>query len=102
VLYEQPRDRSPARECAAFASPAMVFTPQGLMLGAGTIVVPTEGIRRLKSLKSGEQQVLALSCLQRGGSAPPFSAILNAPSNPGARATTSPLTFIWRIRGCIS
>jgi hypothetical protein len=60
VLHEQPRDGSSARERAAFASPAMIFTPQGLMLGAGTILVPAEGTRKLKSLKGREQQVLAL------------------------------------------
>jgi hypothetical protein len=60
VLYEQPRDGSLPRERAAFASPAMIFTPQGLMLGAGTILVPAEGVRNLKSLQGREQQVLAL------------------------------------------
>jgi hypothetical protein len=61
VLYEQPRDRSPVREAVAtFASPAMIFTPHGLMLGAGTILVPAEGARKLKSLKGREQEVLAL------------------------------------------
>ena len=47
MLYEQPREGSLARERAAFASPAMTFTPQGLMLGAGTILVPAEGARKL-------------------------------------------------------
>jgi hypothetical protein len=60
VLHEQPRDGSSARDRAAFASRAMIFTPQGLMLGAGTILVPAEGTRKLKSLKGREQQVLAL------------------------------------------
>lgn len=60
MLYEQPRARSAARERAAFASPAMIFTPQGLMLGAGTILVSAEGVRRLESLKGRERQVLAL------------------------------------------
>ena len=60
MLHEQPRDGSSAHGRAAFASPAMIFTPQGLMLGAGTILVPAEGIRKLKSLKGREQQVLAL------------------------------------------
>src|SRR6185503_9652309 len=55
-----PRDGSLARERAAFASPAMIFTPQGLMLGAGTILVPAEGARKLKSLKGREQEVLVL------------------------------------------
>jgi hypothetical protein len=61
VLYEQPRGRSPAREpVVTFASPAMIFTPQGLMLGAGTILVPAEGMRELRSLQGREQEVLAL------------------------------------------
>jgi hypothetical protein len=59
VLYEQPRDGSLARE-PALASPAMILTPQGLTLGAGTILVPAEGARKLKSLKGREQQILAL------------------------------------------
>ncbi len=60
MLYEQPRDRSLARDRAAFASPAMIFTPQGLILGAGTILVSADGIRKLESLKGREQGVLAL------------------------------------------
>ena len=59
MLHEQPRDRSPAREpVVAFASPAMIFTPQGLMLGAGTILVPADGTRKLKSLKGRERLLL--------------------------------------------
>jgi hypothetical protein len=38
----------------------MIFTPEGLILGAGTILVPTEGVRKLKSMQGREQQVLAL------------------------------------------
>jgi hypothetical protein len=38
----------------------MIYTPQGLMLGAGTILVPAERARKLKSLQGREQQVLAL------------------------------------------
>jgi hypothetical protein len=60
VLYEQPRDGSLAHAGIAFASPAMIFTPQGPMLGAGTIVVPAEGARKLQSLKGREGRVLAL------------------------------------------
>jgi hypothetical protein len=60
VRYEQPRDGSLARERAAFASSAMIFTPQGLMLGAGAILVPAEGIRKLKSLERQKGEVLAL------------------------------------------
>jgi hypothetical protein len=60
VLNEQPRDPLRAREPILFASPMMMLTPQGLMLGAGTILVPAEGARKLQSLKGREQQVLAL------------------------------------------
>jgi len=75
VLYQQPRDGSLARERAAFASPAMIFAPQGLMLGAGTILVPAEGARKLKSLKGREQQVLALLSAAYGAAVAP--SVLN-------------------------
>jgi hypothetical protein len=74
----------------------MIFTPQGLMLGAGTILVPAEGFRKLKSLRGQEQQVLALlsAALTAGRLRLPFSPISNVPPSPGARGTTSLLTFI--------
>ena len=49
MLNEQPRDPLRAREPIGFASPMMIFTPQGLMLGAGTILVSAEGARKLKT-----------------------------------------------------
>ena len=55
MLHEQPRDRSLASEGPAFASSAMIFTPRGLMLGAGTILVPAEGARKLKSMQGRER-----------------------------------------------
>jgi hypothetical protein len=60
VLHEQPRDGAFARQGVTFASPSMIFTPQGLMLGAGTILVPADGPRKLSSLKGREREVLAL------------------------------------------
>jgi hypothetical protein len=73
VLYEQPRDRAHAREPAVtFVSAAMIFTPQGLMLGAGTILVPAVGARKLKSLKGGEQEVLALLSAAYGMAVAPY------------------------------
>jgi hypothetical protein len=60
VLYEQRRDRALARDPITLPSPAMVLTPQGLMLGAGTILVAAEGVRKLQSLKGREQHALAL------------------------------------------
>ena len=38
----------------------MIFMPQGLMLGAGTILLAAEGVRQLEGLKGREEQVLAL------------------------------------------
>jgi hypothetical protein len=60
VLNQQPRDPFRARDTIAFASPMMVLTPLGLVLGAGTVLLPAEGARKLKSLKGSEQQLLAL------------------------------------------
>jgi hypothetical protein len=71
VLYEQPRDGSLAREGLVFAYPAMIFTPQGLVLGAGTILVPAEGVRKLQSLQGQEQQILALLCAAYGTAVAP-------------------------------
>lgn len=36
------------------------FTHEGLVLGAGTILVPAEGNRRLKKLRGRESRLLAL------------------------------------------
>lgn len=41
-------------------SPAMHFASEGLILGAGTVVVAAEGSRRLRSLQGHEARVLAL------------------------------------------
>jgi hypothetical protein len=60
VLYQRPRDRMLAREPVPLASPAMILTSEGLMLGMGTILVPAEGARKLAALEGRERQVLAL------------------------------------------
>ena len=75
MLYRQPRDSSHAREPIAFASPMMIFTPQGLVLGAGTILAPANGARKLKSLKGREQDVLALLSAAYGRAVAP--SVLN-------------------------
>jgi hypothetical protein len=41
-------------------SPAMYFSPHGLALGAGTILLPAVGPRRLADLQGEEARVLAL------------------------------------------
>jgi len=60
VLYKQLRDQWHARGRAMPIHPDMTFTPQGLVLGAGTVLVPAHGPRRLHSLQGREAQVLAL------------------------------------------
>jgi hypothetical protein len=60
VLYKQLRDQWHARGRAVPIHPDMTFTPQGLVLGAGTVVVAAHGPRRLHSLQGREVQVLAL------------------------------------------
>jgi hypothetical protein len=71
VRYQQPRDSSRAREPIVFASPMMMLTPRGLMLGAGTILVAAEATRKLKSLKGREQAVLALLSAAYGSAVEP-------------------------------
>jgi hypothetical protein len=60
VLDQQLRDKWHARERAAPIHPAMTFAAEGLVLGAGTILLPAEGIRRLKSLRGQEQRILQI------------------------------------------
>jgi hypothetical protein len=60
VLHEQLRNAWRARERAVPISPAMHFASEGLILGAGTVVVAAEGPRRLRSLQGQEARVLAL------------------------------------------
>jgi hypothetical protein len=60
VLHEQLRDAWLARGRAVPINPVMTFTPEGLVLGAGTVLILAEGVRRLKSLQGHEARVLAL------------------------------------------
>jgi hypothetical protein len=60
VLHEKLHDAWRAREHAVPVSPAMHFASEGLILGAGTVVVAAEGSRRLRSLQGQEARVLAL------------------------------------------
>ena len=57
---EQLRDEWHAQERAVSISPVMRFTHDGPVLGAGTVLVPQDGARRLKDLKGHEAEVLAL------------------------------------------
>jgi hypothetical protein len=60
VLHEQLRNAWHARKRFVPISPALNLTPEGLMLGAATVLVPADGPRRLQSLRGREARVLAL------------------------------------------
>jgi hypothetical protein len=60
VLQEQLRNAWHVRKRAVPISPALNLTPEGLVLGAGTVIVPADGPRRLRSMRGQETWVLAL------------------------------------------
>jgi hypothetical protein len=60
VLHEQLRNAWHARKRFVPISPVLNLTPEGLMLGAATVLVPADGPRRLQSLRGREARVLAL------------------------------------------
>ena len=60
MLDERLRDAWHAQERAVYISPVMKFTYDGLVLGAGTVLVGSDGTRRLQSLKGQEVTLLAL------------------------------------------
>ncbi len=60
MLEEQLRDDWHERERVVPIHPLMTFAPEGLVLGAGTIRIPSEGPRRLHSLQGRQAHVLAL------------------------------------------
>jgi hypothetical protein len=60
VLHEQLSNAWQARKRVVPISPVLNLTPEGLLLGAGTVVVPANGPRRLQGLRGQEARVLAL------------------------------------------
>jgi hypothetical protein len=60
VLHEQLRNAWHARKRLIPISPVLNLTPEGLVLGAGTVLVPADGPRQLQSLRGREARVLAL------------------------------------------
>jgi hypothetical protein len=54
------------RERSVSISAVPHFTPEGLVLGAGTILVPADGLRRLQSLEGQQARVLALLAVAYG------------------------------------
>jgi hypothetical protein len=71
VLEKQLRDDWHARERAVPIQPIMTFAPEGLVLGAGTILIPSEGPRRLRSLQGRQAHILALLSAAYGRSIAP-------------------------------
>jgi hypothetical protein len=71
MLHERLRNAWHAREQAIAISPVLTLAPQGLVLGAGTILVPADGSRRLLSLKGQEARVLALLAAAYGRAVAP-------------------------------
>jgi hypothetical protein len=71
VLDQQLREKLHACERVAPIHLAMTFAPEGLVLGAGTILVPAEGMRRLKNLEGQEQRILALLSAAHGKAVSP-------------------------------
>jgi hypothetical protein len=60
VLHEQLLGKWHAREYAMPIQPTMTFTPEGLVLGAGALILRAEGPRQLQSLRGREARALAL------------------------------------------
>jgi hypothetical protein len=60
VLHEQLRNAWQGRERALQISPVLHLAPQGLVLGAGTVLLAADGPRRLTKLDGQEARVLAL------------------------------------------
>jgi hypothetical protein len=60
VLHEQLRNAWHARKRNVAITPALNLTPEGLVLGAATVLVQADGPRQLQSLQGREARVLAL------------------------------------------
>jgi hypothetical protein len=60
VLHEHLRDAWSVRKRTVPISAALHISPNGLVLGAGTILLPAEGRRRLAKLQGQEARLLAL------------------------------------------
>src|SRR3984893_16231815 len=60
MLQERLRNAGHARDRAVAISPVLMLAPEGLALGAGTILVRADSSRRMQSLDGQEARVLAL------------------------------------------
>src|SRR5580698_10837211 len=71
VLHEQLRNAWQVRKRLMPISPVLNLTPEGLALGAGTVLVPADGPRQLQSLRGQEARVLALLSVAYGRAVAP-------------------------------
>ena len=75
-------------------SPAMYFSSDGLALGAGTILLPAVGPRRLADLQGEEARLLALLSATYGKAISPSvlgkSSIISSLTNPKRRLLLAP------------
>jgi hypothetical protein len=71
VLHEHLRDAWSVRKRTFPIIPALHFSPDGLVLGAGTILLPAVGHRRLAKLDGEQARLLALLSATYGRAIPP-------------------------------
>jgi hypothetical protein len=71
VLQEQLREEWRVLERVVPVYPAMTFTPDGLVLGAGTVLLRAEGLGQLQDLRDQEARVLALLAAAYGRAVAP-------------------------------
>ena len=71
MLHEHLRDAWSVRKRTVPISPALHFSPDGLVLGAGTILLPAQELRRLAKVEGEEVRLLALLSATYGGAVPP-------------------------------
>jgi hypothetical protein len=72
VQHERLRDAWLARKRAVPISLELHFAPDGLVLGAGTVLLPAEGRRRLANLQGYRAQLLALLSATYGKAVSPL------------------------------
>jgi hypothetical protein len=96
VLHKELEDAWQARYRATPISPVLKFTPEGLVLGAGTVVVAAKGLRQLSSLRGQEANVLALLAAAYGKAVSPSVIgnigtirLLTVPGIAGSRTVDS-------------
>ena len=71
MLVERLRAEWSARERVVPIAPALSFAPEGLVIGADTVLVPADAERSLRSLEGEEARVLALLSAAYGRAIPP-------------------------------